>query len=91
MRHHPKCKARHGYGLCSRTTPCVKIQEAIDAFNADDGKTHRSHPDSREHYYARWPILAEDCDYEVSGFSGVEGRWVELDLHAEAMQAKERY
>ena len=49
------------------------VQEAIDAFNADDSKTHRSNPDSREHYHARFPILAEDCDYEISGFSGVQG------------------
>lgn len=47
--------------------------EAIAAFNADDSKTHRSNPDSREHYYARRPILAEDCDYEIVGFSGAQG------------------
>jgi hypothetical protein len=85
MRHHPKCAARDGYGLCNRPTPCVTIQQEIDAFNADDSKTHRSNPDSREHYHARWPILAEDCDYEVSGFSGVNGRNV---LHSEAMKSE---
>lgn len=74
MRHHPKCKARDGFGLCDRPVPCVKIQQAIDAFNADVSLTRRDKPDSREHYHARWPILADDCDYEVSGFSGVEGR-----------------
>jgi hypothetical protein len=87
MRHHPKCKARNGYGLCDRQTPCVKIQQAIDAFNADDRKTHRSRPDSREHYHARWPILADDCDYEVVGFSGVSTRNVQ---HDEAMQSEVR-
>lgn len=73
MPHHRKCAA-FGFrgGECNRN--CAEIQQAIDAFNADDSKTHRSHPDSREHYYARFPILATDCDYEVSGFSGVQGR-----------------
>lgn len=91
MRHHPKCKARGGFGVtavCSRPVPCAKIQEAIDAFNADDSKTHRSNPDSREHYHARWPILADDCDYEVVGFSGVNGRSL---MHEQAMKSKERY
>jgi hypothetical protein len=53
-----------------------RIQAAIDAFNADDSKTHRSNPDSREHYYARRPILAEHADYEIVGFSGVEAKWL---------------
>ena len=89
MRHHPKCTARDRLGLCcDRPVACVKIQEAIDAFNADDSKTRRSHPDSREHRYARWPILAQDCDYEVSGFSGIEGRSL---MHEQAMKAEERY
>lgn len=91
MKHHHQCAAANGSLRCSRATPCATVQEAIDAFNADDGKTHRSNPDSREHYRARWPILADDCDYEVVGFSGVQGRWVELDLHAQAMQSKEAY
>ena len=47
------------------------IQEAIDAFNArgetEDfyGKTSR--------VYARRPILATDCDYEIVRVSGVQG------------------
>lgn len=51
-----------------------RIQQEIDAFNSDDAKTRRSNPDGREHYWARRPILATDCDYEIVGFSGVEGR-----------------
>lgn len=71
--HHPRCAA-FGFrrGTCNRN--CAAIEQAIDAFNGDDGKTRRSHPDGREHYHARFPILAEDCDYEISGFSGVQGR-----------------
>lgn len=54
-----------------------RIQQAIDAFNSDDSKTRRSNPDSREHRYARRPILATDCDYEIVGFSGVRGMRVD--------------
>ena len=50
-----------------------RVQQAIDAFNADASKTRSFHPDSREHRWARRPILAEDCDYEIVGFSGVQG------------------
>ena len=88
MKHHPKCAARKDAGPCSRPATCADIQQAIDAFNADDSKTHRSHPDSREHYRARWPILADDCDYEISGFSGVQGRNLR---HEQAMQSREAY
>lgn len=51
-----------------------KVQAAIDTFNNDITKTHKDNPDSREHYYARKPILTTDCDYEIVGFSGVEGK-----------------
>jgi hypothetical protein len=50
-----------------------EVQAAIDAFNSDDAQTHASNPDPRHHYRARFPILAEDCDYEIVGFSGVQG------------------
>ena len=49
------------------------VQAEIDAFNGDVRQTRKDHADSREHYYARFPILAEDCDYEIVGFSGVQG------------------
>lgn len=70
--HHRNCAA-FGFrgGECNKR--CDEIQAAVDAFNADDAKTHASNPDSREHYYARFPILAPDCDYEIVGFSGVSG------------------
>ncbi len=51
-----------------------EVAAAIAAFNNDPSKTHRRHPDSREHCYARKPIFALDCDYEVVSFSGVQGR-----------------
>lgn len=50
------------------------VQAEIDAFNSDDNRTHQSHPDSRHHYRARFPIMCEDCDYEIVGFSGIEAR-----------------
>jgi hypothetical protein len=50
------------------------VQAEIDAFNSDITKTHKGNPDSRYHYHARFPILADDCDYEIVGFSGVQGR-----------------
>ncbi len=50
------------------------VEFAIDAFNSDPALTRRNHPDSREHCYARKPIFALDCDYEVVSFSGVSGR-----------------
>jgi hypothetical protein len=59
------------------TTRDQQIDAVIAAFNADDRKTHRSHPDSREHYRARRPILAEHADYEIVGFSGVEAKWID--------------
>jgi hypothetical protein len=77
MKHHPQCSVRLWHGRCNKR--CEVIQRTIDAFNADDSKTHRSNPDSREHRRARWPILAVDCDYEISGFSGVEGRSLPAD------------
>lgn len=76
VQHHRRCAAfPFGKRPCSRN--CTAIQQAIDAFNNDDTQTHRSNPDSREHYHARFPILAEDCDYEISGFSGVQGRRID--------------
>lgn len=51
-----------------------RAQQAVDAFNADLSQTRKDHPDSREHVYARLPILATDCDYEVVSFSGVQGK-----------------
>ncbi len=51
-----------------------EVADAITAFNSDLSKTHRNHPDSREHCYARKPIFALDCDYEVVSFSGVQGK-----------------
>lgn len=53
-----------------------QIDAAIAAFNADDRKTHRSNPDSREHCRARRPILFDHCDYEIASFSGIETKWV---------------
>jgi hypothetical protein len=48
------------------------VQSAIDAFNFnpawDDFYGHKVA------HQARFPILAEDCDYEISRVSGVEGR-----------------
>ena len=70
--HHRRCAA-FGFrgGECNHN--CADIARAIDEFNGDDKQTRQSNPDSREHYYARFPILAEDCDYEIVGFSGVQG------------------
>ncbi len=51
-----------------------EVAAAIAAFNADPSKTHHGNPDIREHCYARKPIFALDCDYEVVSFSGVPGR-----------------
>lgn len=66
------------------------IRQAIATFNADDRQTHRSNPDSREHRYARLPILATDCDYEIAGFSGVQGvrlTSAEIQAHVAAQLA----
>lgn len=73
VEHHRRCAA-FGFrkGQCNHR--CAEIREAIDAFNGDDRNTHRAHPDGREHYHARFALMAEDCDYEITGFSGIEGR-----------------
>jgi hypothetical protein len=47
------------------------IQEAIDAFNAR-GETEDCYGTSSR-VYARRPILATDCDYEIVRISGVQG------------------
>jgi hypothetical protein len=48
------------------------VQKAIDAFNFnppwDDFYGHKTA------HHARFPILADDCDYEISSVSGVQGR-----------------
>lgn len=73
QRHHRRCAAwKSADRYCNRN--CAAIQKAIDEFNGNPAKTYRDDPDSREHLSARFPILAEDCDYEISGFSGVQGR-----------------
>ena len=56
-----------------------EVQAAIDAFNGDVSQTHKDNPDSRHHYHARFPIMAEDCDYEIVGFSGISAQWVAAD------------
>jgi hypothetical protein len=61
------------------------VQAKIDAFNADPTLTHSDHPDSRHHYHARFPVLADDCDYEIVGFSGVQG----CRLSQECMQVRD--
>lgn len=49
------------------------VQARIDGFNNDQSRTHSYEPDSRHHYRARFPILADDCDFEIVGFSDVQG------------------
>lgn len=48
-----------------------EVQKAIDVFNFnppfDDFYGHKTA------HQARFPILAEDCDYEISQVSGVQG------------------
>lgn len=50
----------------------AEVQHALDVFNFnppfDDFYGHKTA------HVARFPILAEDCDYEVSSVSGVQGR-----------------
>lgn len=71
--HHRKCPAfGNRRGTCNGR--CADVQRAIDAFNGDVTKTHRDNPDGRNHYSARFALMAEDCDYEIVGFSGVQGR-----------------
>jgi hypothetical protein len=47
------------------------IQEAIDAFN-QRGETE-DYCGTSSRVYARKPILATDCDYEIVRISGVQG------------------
>lgn len=51
-----------------------RVQEAIDAFNAR-GETEEFYG-KQVRIYARRPILATDCDYEIVTVSGVQGRRV---------------
>lgn len=48
-----------------------RIQQAIDAFNAR-GETEQFGKETSR-VYARRPILATDCDYEIVRISGVQG------------------
>lgn len=48
-----------------------RIQKAIDAFNAKGLTEDFYGKPSR--VYARRPILATDCDYEIVRISGVQG------------------
>lgn len=69
--HHRKCAA-FGFrgGECNHR--CAEIQKAIDVFNFnppfDDFYGHKTA------HVARFPILALDCDYEISSVSGVQGK-----------------
>lgn len=49
----------------------TRVQEAIDAFNAE-GRTEFAYG-VQSRVYARKPILATDCDYEIVRVSGVQG------------------
>lgn len=53
----------------------AKIQEAIDAFNANP--PHDDFYGQKAPHRARLPILATDCDYEIVSVSGVQGRRID--------------
>lgn len=53
------------------------IDEAIAAYNANPNRPFDDIGGVRSYHRARRPILATDCDYEVTSFSGVQGKNVE--------------
>lgn len=52
------------------------IDVAIEAFNSDLARPFDLVDGRKVYHRARLPILATDCDYEITSISGVQGRRV---------------
>lgn len=50
----------------------AQVQHAIDVFNFNP--PHDDFYGHRTAHRARFPIMADDCDYEISSVSGIQGR-----------------
>lgn len=59
--------------LIPRDRKILKVRETIAAFNADPKRGFDDWNGRKVYHYARLPILATDCDYEIVRISGVEG------------------
>ena len=47
--------------------------KAVEAFNANPMRPFDTVGDAKVFHRARLPVLATDCDYEITSFSGVRG------------------
>lgn len=52
----------------------TKAQKAVNDFNSRHDRPFDMIDGKRAYHRARLPILATDCDYEITSFSGVQGR-----------------
>lgn len=77
--------------MIARDRKILAIRKAIDEFNLDPERPYDEYGGRKVFHYARQPILATDCDYEIVRISGVQGMKLPTDLHAEAMKSEERY
>lgn len=50
------------------------IRDAIGAYNANPRRPFDQVGQHKVYCYARLPILATDCDYEIVSLSGVQGK-----------------
>lgn len=48
-------------------------EKAVNDFNSRHDRPFDMIDGTKSYHHARLPILATDCDYEISSFSGVRG------------------
>jgi hypothetical protein len=56
-----------------RDQKILAVRKAVDAFNLAEDRPYDDFHGKKVYHYARQPILATDCDYEVVTVSGVRG------------------
>lgn len=61
-------------GLIPRDQKILDVRAAIKAFNEQPDRPFDDYHGSKVYHYARIPILAVDCDYEIVTVSGVRGQ-----------------
>lgn len=54
----------------------IKAAKAVNDFNSRQDRPFDMVDGKRVYHRARLPILAADCDYEITSISGVQGRRV---------------
>lgn len=55
----------------------LRVRKVIEDFNANPNRPFDDFYGRKVYHYARQPILATDCDYEIVTVSGVNGRKLE--------------